>query len=82
MLVADKLANGEEPIESRLCAPHNRYRDGAPPPGIFWLFAIGEPLSATSIASIFAPPVRSDRFAVRNHNLNHGAIKPTMAFSL
>ena len=32
----------EEPIESRLCAPHNRYRDGAPPPGIFWLFAIGE----------------------------------------
>jgi len=40
----------EEPIESRLCAPHNRYRDGAPPPGIFWLFAIGEPLSATSIA--------------------------------
>jgi hypothetical protein len=61
----------EEPIESRLCAPHNRYRDGAPPPGIFWLFS-----------SIFAPPVRSDRFAVRNHNLNHGAIKPTMAFSL
>ena len=50
MLVADKLANGEEPKESRLPAPHNRYRDGVPPPGIFWLFAIGEPLSATSIA--------------------------------
>ena len=42
MLVADKLANGEEPIESRLRAPHNRYRDGAPPPGIFRLVAIGE----------------------------------------
>ena len=23
-------------------APHNRYRDGAPPPGFFWLFAIRE----------------------------------------
>ena len=23
-------------------APHNRYRDGAPPPGIFRLVAIGE----------------------------------------
>ena len=42
MLVADKLANGEEPIESRLRAPHNRYRNGVPLPGIFWLFAIGE----------------------------------------
>ena len=47
MLVAEKLANGEEPKESRLPAPHNRYgtvqyRDGVPPPGIFWLFAIGE----------------------------------------
>jgi len=40
MLVADKLANGEEPIESRLRAPHNRYRDGVPPPGIFWLFEV------------------------------------------
>ena len=42
MLVADKLANGEEPKKSRLRATHNRYRDGVPPPGIFWLFAIGE----------------------------------------
>ena len=32
----------EEAKESRLRAPHNRYRDGVPPPGIFWLFAIGE----------------------------------------
>jgi len=43
MLVADKLANGEEPILRipAACAPY-RYRDGVPPPGIFWLFAIGE----------------------------------------
>jgi hypothetical protein len=27
-LVADKLANGREPREARLPAPHNRYRDG------------------------------------------------------
>ena len=26
----------------RLPAPHNRYRDGAAPPGFFWLFANGE----------------------------------------
>ena len=50
MLVADKLANGEEPKESRLRATHNRYRDGVPPPGIFWLLAILAILSATSIA--------------------------------
>jgi len=50
MLVADKLANGEEPKESRLRATHNRYRDGVPPPGIFWLLAILASLSATSIA--------------------------------
>ena len=31
-LVADKLANGKEPKEARRPAPHNRYRDGAPPP--------------------------------------------------
>ena len=47
MLVADELANGEEPKESRLPAPHNRYRDGAPLPGFFWLFAIGELVSNT-----------------------------------
>ena len=28
--------------EGRAPAPHDRYRDGAPPPGIFRLFAIGE----------------------------------------
>ena len=39
-LVADKLANGREPREARLPAPHNR--DGAAPPGFFWLSAIGE----------------------------------------
>ena len=38
----DKLANGREPREARLPAPHNRYRDGAAPPGFFWLFANGE----------------------------------------
>ena len=49
MLVADKLANGEEPKESRLRATHNRYmyRDGVPPPGIFWLLAISHPLART-----------------------------------
>ena len=26
-------------------APQNRYRDGAPLPGFFWLFAIGELVS-------------------------------------
>ena len=36
-LVADKLANGKEPKEARRPAPHNRYRNGAPPPGFFWL---------------------------------------------
>ena len=30
-LVADKLANGKEPKEAWRPAPHNRYRDGAPP---------------------------------------------------
>jgi hypothetical protein len=39
---ADKRANGEEPKDTWRPAPHNRYRDGAPPPGIFWLFAVGE----------------------------------------
>jgi|APGre2960657444_1045066.scaffolds.fasta_scaffold131721_1 hypothetical protein len=42
MLVAVKLANGKEPTDSRLPATYNRYRDGVPLPGIFWLFAIGE----------------------------------------
>ena len=43
MLVAEKLANGEEPKESRLPAPHNRFSTvsrwrtfGGVPPGIFW----------------------------------------------
>ena len=31
-------------------APQNRYRDGAPLPGFFWLFAIGELVRATSLA--------------------------------
>jgi hypothetical protein len=38
MLVADKLANGEEPKESRLRATHNRYRDGVPPTAFPALF--------------------------------------------
>ena len=29
----------------RSTGPHNRYRDGAPPPGFFWLFAIRELVS-------------------------------------
>jgi hypothetical protein len=41
-LVAVKLANGKEPKDSRLPATYNRYRNGVPLPGIFWLFAIGE----------------------------------------
>jgi len=41
-LVADKLANGKEPKDAQRPAPHDRYHDGAPPPGIFWLFTIGE----------------------------------------
>ena len=28
--------------DSRLPATYNRYRNGVPLPGIFWLFAIGE----------------------------------------
>ena len=37
-------------------APHNRrYRDGAPPPGFFWLFAIGE-LRGRAIAHDEEPP--------------------------
>ena len=47
-------SNGESPFfekqkpilsfEERVgnVAPHNRYRDGAAPPGFFWLFANGE----------------------------------------
>ena len=35
-------------------APHNRYRDGAPPPGFFWLFAIGELVSNKPCAILAA----------------------------
>ena len=35
----------ESQDQARLPAPHNRYRDGAPPPGFFWLFAIRELVS-------------------------------------
>ena len=36
------------------CAPFNRFRDGAPPPGFFWLFAIGELVSNKPCAILAA----------------------------
>ena len=35
-------------------APHNRYRDGAPLPGFFWLLAIGELVSNKPCAILAA----------------------------
>jgi len=64
------------------CGVRRRPAPAADPPGCVlaaWEASVGV---VEHFCAARAITVRSDRFAVRNHNLNHGAIKPTMAFSL
>jgi hypothetical protein len=47
VLIGQGLSPSSSPMaksrnDSRLPATYNRYRNGVPLPGIFWLFAIGE----------------------------------------